>query len=439
MLFNSLIFIVFLAITLSLSWLIPVRFAQTWLLVAASVLFYAVGEPIFVFLLVGCAGVGYIAGLGMARFTARRGLFLLLALLLCFGTLVTFKYYNFFVGSVAMGLGFLGVVVSPGTLSLALPIGISFFTFQTAGYVIDVFQGRLKPERSFGDFMLFVCFFPQLVAGPIERSDHLLPQIKQARRVTPDDVVYGVFLMVQGFAKKVVIADNLAPVVNVLFSSERASGPMVIVALIAFAFQIYGDFSGYTDIARGVARLFGFRILLNFRVPYAARSVTEFWRRWHITLSTWFRDYVYLPLGGSRRGRLRTYGNIFATMLLSGLWHGASYTFLLWGAYHGVLVCLHKMWMEWVPDHPWRRSRGYRWLAQGATFALVVYGWLFFRATGASQCLSFTNALLTDWQFLGVALVLFLQMVVVPKNWTGVHSSYQRVFSGQAHGSTGDA
>ena len=297
----------------------------------------------------------------------------------------------------ASRLGFLGFEPDDITLRLALPIGISFFTFQALGYVVDVHRGTVRAERNPVDFFLFVTFFPQLVAGPIERAAHLLPEFKNRRRLSDDDVLSGCYLIVQGLAKKIVVADNIKPIVDTIFGLENASGPLVLAGLIGFTFQIYCDFSGYSDMARGTARLLGFRLLLNFERPYWSGSPAEFWRRWHISLSNWFRDYVYIALGGNRRGPTRTYVNLFATMVLSGLWHGASVNFVLWGAFHGVLLILHRLWDDRLPRNGVRATTSYHLLSIATTFALTVYGWMLFRITEWATIVAYTNALFTDW------------------------------------------
>ena len=410
MAFTSLLFIGFLALVLLVYWSLPARRAQNAFLLAASLFFYAYGEPVFVLLILLCAGTGYGCGIAMERRPDKARSILALGAGIALGILFTFKYFDFFVTGIAAFCSQIGLPFHPRTLGLLLPIGISFFTFQTVGYLVDVYRGNCRAERSPVDFFLFVTFFPQLVAGPIERSTHLLAQIKRERRPSSEDFTWGSYTALQGFVKKMVVADNIAPVVDRLFEQESLSGPLVAVALIGFAFQIYCDFSGYTDIARGVARCMGFRILINFDRPYLARSPSEFWRRWHITLSTWFRDYVYIPLGGSRRGDWRGRANLLATLLLSGLWHGASLNFVLWGAFHGGLLVLHKAWAASPLFSSLRAERLYPALARIVTFALVVYGWLFFRVENVGAIWSFSRALLLDFGHADLALLLALRM-----------------------------
>jgi alginate O-acetyltransferase complex protein AlgI len=410
MAFTSLTFIGFLALVLLVYWSLPTRRFQNAFLLGASLAFYAYGEPVFVLLILLCAATGYTCAIAMERRPDRARAILGLGAGIALSILFAFKYFDFFVGSIAELCAGIGLPFHAATLGLLLPIGISFFTFQTVGYLVDVYRGDCQAERSPVDFFLFVTFFPQLVAGPIERATHLLAQIKQERRPSSSDFSWGIYTALQGFVKKMVVADNIAPVVDRLFEQESLSGPLVAVALVGFAFQIYCDFSGYTDIARGVARCMGFRILINFDRPYLARSPSEFWRRWHITLSTWFRDYVYIPLGGNRCSETRLRVNLFATLVLSGLWHGASLNFLLWGAFHGGLLVLHKAWTASSLCAGLRGERIYPALARGATFALVVYGWLFFRVEDVGLIGSFSRALLFDFRHVDLALLLALRM-----------------------------
>ncbi len=403
MLFNSFIFVGFLAVVLAGYWALRTPRYQNPFLLVASLFFYGFGGPWFLVLIVYCAAVAYAVGLLIERSPRHGRTALFVGVPAVLSVLFVFKYFNFFVDTVASNLPLIGVEFSELTLRLALPIGISFFTFQAVGYMIDVHRGDAPAERNPVDFFLFVTFFPQLVAGPIERATHLLPQIRRRRSFDESDLGVGVYLILQGYVKKVVIADNLKPVVDSLFGFDNLTAPLVAVGLLAFAFQIYGDFSGYTDIARGVARLMGFNLLLNFRRPYIAANPSEFWRRWHITLSNWFRDYVYIPLGGNRSGPGRVLANLMATMVLSGLWHGASTNFILWGAFHGVLLIAHRLWREARPE-PSRSP-----LARGASiavfFTLTVYGWMLFRITSWDTIVSYTRALFTDWSLGHLGLV----------------------------------
>ncbi|MDG1418753.1 MAG: MBOAT family O-acyltransferase [Maricaulis sp.] len=321
-----------------------------------------------------------------------------------------FKYYDFFAVSFATTLEAVGIPVGVTTLNIILPVGVSFYVFQSIGYLVDVYRGDTKPESNFVDFALFVSFFPQLVAGPIERSKNLLRQIKIERPdVTGKDISYGLYLIAQGFVKKVVIADNLGPLADALFNEHNLSGPLIWVGLIIFAIQIYCDFSGYTDIARGYSRLLGFRILLNFDRPYIATSPSDFWRRWHISLSNWFTEYVYFPLGGNRsKSETRRSINVLATMSLSGLWHGASWNFLFWGIYHGAIILLSRTVKSFVPNN-FAHSAAGKAVGIIVTFILTVYGWLYFRVTDFSQILAFNHALLFNWHGGAVAVAFLAQ------------------------------
>ena len=288
----------------------------------------------------------YSVGLGLDRIhdMGRRKLLLGLSIVANLTILGFFKYYDFFIESLATVLKDLSIPFQVRTLGVILPVGISFYTFQTMSYAIDVYRAEMKATRNFIQFLAYVSFFPQLVAGPIERAKHLLPQFAQPRRITRPMIEEGLWLCLWGMFKKVVIADNLAPLVEMVYGHSQPGGLMVVLATIAFGLQIYSDFSGYSDIARGTARLLGFDIMLNFNVPYLAQSTREFWRRWHISFSTWLRDYLYIPLGGSRRGAFRTYLNLFMTMLLGGLWHGAAWNFVGWGAWHGLGLAVQRIW-----------------------------------------------------------------------------------------------
>jgi len=298
------------------------------------------------------------------------------------GILFTFKYFNFFANGFANLLSVFGFDMDPRIINVALPIGISFYTFQTMSYTIDIYQGKLRPTRNFMNFALFVSFFPQLVAGPIERARNLLPQVEKRRTISYDMVREGLWLILLGYFKKLVIADNMIPFTQSVFESpDTASGLEILIGIYAFAFQIYCDFSGYTDIARGLAKLLGFDLMLNFRFPYFATNPSDFWRRWHISLSTWLRDYLYIPLGGNRGGKWLTYRNLILTMVLGGLWHGAAWNFVAWGIFHGGILIVHRLLAA-----PLRaiepRSRYARLLWQPfliiSFFQVTCFGWLLF-------------------------------------------------------------
>ena len=386
MLFNSWQFLALAAVVYALYFRLPHR-GQNWMLLAASYVFYGAWDVRFLGLLLFSTVIDYVAGLRMAAASTQevRRRWLLLSIVTQLSILGFFKYFNFFIDSAGAALAGLGLPVEALRLDIVLPVGISFYTFQTMSYSIDVYRGKLPATRSFRDFALFVAYFPQLVAGPIERATHLLPQIQNPRRVTVPHIHNGIWLISWGLFKKAVIANNLAILVDRTFaSSAAATGPEYLVAIYAFAFQIYCDFSGYSDMARGLASLMGIDLMENFNRPYFATSVRDFWRRWHISLSTWLRDYLYIPLGGNRYGRLRTYRALILTMVLGGLWHGAKWTFVLWGLYHGVLLALYR-WA--INDRGMRLPDGPAWRAlwRLATFHIVCLGWLFFRANDLEQ------------------------------------------------------
>lgn len=334
----------------------------------------------------------WVAGLSEAQ---CRKLGLTLSMVTNLVILAFFKYCNFFVESAESTLQALGANVELLDLNIILPVGISFYTFQTMSYTIDVYRGKLQPTAKFWDFALFVVYFPQLVAGPIERATHLIPSLLNSRRITFKGTAHGLHLILIGLFKKVAIADGVATTVNQVYgSSGVVTSTDVAIATLVFAIQIYGDFSGYSDIARGVSSLFGIDLMLNFNVPYLSQNPQEFWRRWHISLSTWLRDYLYISLGGNRQSPSRTYVNLMLTMVLGGLWHGAAWNFVLWGFYQGLLLCGHRLWSRWRRPNPnpptWRVV-----LNIIVCMVFVLYGWLLFRAESLAQVVDFTTKLLT--------------------------------------------
>ena len=351
-------------------------------LLVASVVFYGAWSVELLGLIAISAAVDFACGLalGSAR-VRRRRLVLAASVITNLGILAYFKYAGFFVRNLQ---ALLGDAVPGSVLEVVLPPGISFYTFQTMSYTIDVYRGQLRPTRSVARFFVYVAFFPQLVAGPIERAARLLPQIEQALRIrfSAANLLVGTRLIVWGMFKKVVIADHCARLVEPVYANPEAfDGWAIAVATYAFTLQIYCDFSAYSEIARGSARLLGITLMRNFDQPYLVRNVRDFWRHWHISLSEWFRDYVFVPLGGSRRGKARTLLNLTATMFLSGLWHGAAWNFVLWGLYHGVLLLVHALWSRrpgagWIMARLGGVGRGLAWLC---TFHLVVVGWVLFR------------------------------------------------------------
>ncbi len=419
MLFNSIAFGVFLPVVLTLYWVAAPRFRNSIVLVA-SYFFYGMWDWRFLSLLAISTVVDYTIGrrLEVAEGAHARRVLLIASLAVNLGILGTFKYLNFFVDSFVDLVGRTGVEPNRPFLQVVLPVGISFYTFQTLSYTIDVYRRRLDPVRNIVTFATYVAYFPQLVAGPIERANVLLPQLQQLnRRVSTDQITSGLTLILLGLFKKVVLADGVADVVDRSFA---APGEMSWIGMgtgiAAFAIQIYGDFSGYTDMARGVSRLMGIELSLNFAQPYLSRNITEFWRRWHISLSNWLRDYLYISLGGNRRGPVRTYVNLMLTMLLGGLWHGASFNFVIWGALHGLLLVVHRLVRKGtVPDRPIRLSD---LPSIAGTFVLVCGAWVFFRAEDLTTSVRVFKAMLyqtgaASGADLVLVLLAFATMVVI--------------------------
>jgi D-alanyl-lipoteichoic acid acyltransferase DltB (MBOAT superfamily) len=382
--FHSLDFVVFFVVIVAIYWRLPQR-GQNVLLLVSSYVFYGYVHPWFLTLIASSTVIDYLSARGMERWPALRRRFMALSIVTNFGMLGFFKYFNFFADNVQAVLGAAGVHVSPPVLRVILPVGISFYTFQAMSYTVDVFRGELRARRSLLDVAVFISFFPHLVAGPIQRASYLLPQVEAERRFSVRTATSGLSLMVWGFFKKLVIADNVGVIANKVFALRDPSFEILWAGVFAFAIQIYADFSAYTDIARGSSRWLGFELTENFDHPYLARTPADFWRRWNISLSTWFRDYVYIPLGGSRAAGGLWARNILVTFLLSGLWHGASWNYVLWGAYHGVLLLLtraHQMLR--APRDAGRGARGapvLMVLQVLGMFALTLVGWLLFRET----------------------------------------------------------
>ena len=385
MLFNSWQFLVFALAFFSLYYLLPLR-PQNWLLLVGSYLFYSAWDWRFVALLAGSTVIDFFMAryIDRAESPRRRRAALLVSLTFNLGVLGLFKYFNFFADNAVRLMHAVGWQADPVMINVVLPVGISFYTFMTISYVVDVYRRQIPSTGDLLEFAVFVSYFPHLVAGPILRARHLLPQIARPRRVDAALIHRGVWLISWGLFKKVVVADNLTIIVDRTFSPvSSAGGAEYLVAIYAFAIQIYCDFSGYSDMARGLANLMGFELQLNFLRPYWAVGMRDFWRRWHISLSTWLRDYVYIPLGGSRQGMAATARALMMTMALGGLWHGANWTFVLWGVYHGVLLVVERF-AEGL-GFAWPSSRAGRAVAIVVTFHLVCFGWLLFRADSLSQ------------------------------------------------------
>ncbi len=394
MLFNSLAFALFLPVVFTLYWAIRSRTWQNRLLLAASYLFYGWWDWRFLFLIAACSAVNFAAGrvIGSTSRAWVRRTALTACCVVCLGALGVFKYLGFFAESLRGLLALFGIEASPVTLRLMLPVGISFFTFQALSYTVDVYLGKLRPTRSWVDFFVFISFFPQLVAGPIERATNLLPQFQQARCFDCDAAQHGVCLMLYGLFKKMVVADLLALYVDKTFANAGLYGSVAaFLGACFFSLQIYCDFSGYSDVARGVARLFGFELMLNFDRPYLSRSFTEFWRRWHISLSTWFKDYLYIPLGGNRVSPVRHLRNLWVVFLVSGLWHGAAWTFLAWGALHALYQTL-----AWCRACLFPRRASGKLAALGAIAVVnlgAVFAWVFFRADSIAEAKGYLSVL----------------------------------------------
>ena len=396
MLFNSLVFVGFFLAVYGLYLLVARRLRlQNALLFAASYVFYGYWDWRFLSLIAISTLTDFIIGRALGRqgdgpeAFRRRKLLLATSMVVNLSLLGFFKYFGFFADSFVKVMHAFGFQADAITLNIILPVGISFYTFQTMSYTIDVYRRRLEPTHNLLDFAVFVAFFPQLVAGPIERARNLLPQVMKPRRITVAQINAGLYLVLWGYFKKVVIADNVGKIADTVFAAHgEYAGLDVIVAVLAFSVQIYGDFSGYSDIARGIARLMGFELMVNFRLPYFALSPSDFWRRWHISLSSWLRDYLYIPLGGNRGGALRTQCNLLVTMLLGGLWHGAAWPFVIWGAFHGVILILYRIFDRRPCDEdPWNGRHPVALVVAKMLLmsCLTLVGWLIFRSTSVAQ------------------------------------------------------
>ena len=403
MVFNSLQFAWFFVLVYALYRLLPVLSSverahrgQNWLLLVASYYFYAAWDYRFLALLGASTIVDYTCGrlMGTLQDEGRRRLVMWLSIAFNLTLLGFFKYFNFFVDNLQALFAAIGWHFDYVTLRVLLPIGISFYTFVTMSYVIDVYRREIEPTRNFVDFAVFVAYFPHLVAGPILRATALLPQIARPRRISAAQMREGAWLIAWGFFQKIFVADNLAPLASHVFAADaHATGINVLLGTYAFAFQIYGDFAGYSNIARGTSKLMGIELIENFRFPYLALSPQAFWRNWHISLSTWLRDYLYIPLGGSRGTPAQTQRNLLITMLLGGLWHGAAWTFVLWGLYQGLLLILYRPFESRIASLP-ASGRFVAWLVM---FHLTCLGWLIFRAPGVETLVAMTASLFTNF------------------------------------------
>jgi alginate O-acetyltransferase complex protein AlgI len=442
MLFNSISFAIFLPIVFLLYWFATKgnHKIQNVLLLVSSYYFYACWDYRFLFLLIFSTLLDYFTGIKIseAKNSTSKKNWLWLSIGINLGFLGIFKYYNFFSSSFADGLALLGVQVNPWTLQVILPVGISFYTFHGLSYVIDIYKDRIKPERNFIDYSVFVSFFPLLVAGPIERATHLLPQIIKNRIFNYTKAVDGLRQILWGLFKKIVIADNCAEYANMIFNnSSEYSGSTLVLGALFFSFQIYCDFSGYSDIALGTARLFGIELLRNFAFPYFSRDIAEFWRRWHISLSSWFKDYLYIPLGGSSGGTWQKIRNTFIIFLVSGFWHGANWTFIVWGLLNAIYI---------MPSIIFKSNRNNldivakgkylptvrEFVSIGITFSLTNVAWVFFRANDVEHAFTylsrtFSSALFAPPHFheIGKAVpILILTALFMLVEWIGREQQY---------------
>ena len=442
MLFNSLSFAIFLPIVFILYWFATkgnLKF-QNILLLVSSYFFYSCWDWRFMFLLIFSTLLDFYTGIKIHEATDhRKKLFWLwLSIGINLGFLGIFKYYNFFAESFADGLSLLGLEANLGSLQVILPVGISFYTFHGLSYVIDIYKNRIKPEKNFVDYSVFVSFFPLLVAGPIERATHLLPQILKKREFNYAKAIDGLRQILWGLFKKIVIADNCAEFANTIFNnSADYSGSTLVLGALFFTFQIYCDFSGYSDIALGTARLFGIDLLRNFAFPYFSRDIAEFWRRWHISLSSWFKDYLYIPLGGSKGGMWMKIRNTFIIFTVSGFWHGANWTFIVWGILNALYIMpsivfdTHRNNLDIVARGKYLPTIK-EFFAMGITFSLTVFAWIFFRAENLTHAFSyvseiFSSSLLTIPHFQGIGEavpIVFLACIFLIIEWLGREQQY---------------
>lgn len=444
MLFNSLEFVVFFPMVVAFYFLLPYRFRWI-LLLLASYYFYMCWNYKYVVLLFFTTVICYFAAIGIYRSRVKRVRLLLLTacITIYLGTLFFFKYFNFFGESINILFARFNIFYEVPAYQYLLPVGISFYTFQAIGYTVDVYRGSIQPEYHFGKFALFKSFFPQLVAGPIERASNLLPQFSKKFDFVYERVRDGIVLMAWGFFKKVVIADRLAEYVNVVYSNPADYyGLSVLLATIFFAFQIYCDFSGYSDIAIGAAKIMGFDLMTNFRRPYFALNIKEFWQRWHISLSTWFRDYFYISIGGNRVAIWHWQLNLFLTFLVSGLWHGANWTFVIWGALHGFYL-VFAIWTKNLREKFNKRlgldthTKLNRLISVLITFTLVTFAWIFFRANSVSDAfvivrnmlnLSVSNYNLFYFPADLYIAVLSIVLLLVVELWLEFYKSPERIY-----------
>jgi alginate O-acetyltransferase complex protein AlgI len=435
MIFTSIEFILFFAVVLGVRSCLRNFNIEKWFLLVASYVFYMSWSIPCGFLILGTSLTDYFVGVGLDRIEneRKRKLLLVVSIVANLGVLAFFKYTNFFLANASASLNVLGFNVPRWQFDILLPAGISFFTFQSMTYTIETYRRNIKVCHSSRDFLLFVAFFPQLLAGPINRAAHLLPQFARRVRATFLEFESGLSQFAMGAVKKIVISDQISPHVDMIFAAPaNYDAPTLLLGAVGYAIQIYCDFSGYSDMAIGCARMMGFHFMENFQMPYSSLSITEFWRRWNISLSSWFRDYLYIPLGGSREGAGRTYVNLLATMLLCGLWHGASWNFVFWGGLHGAALAVHRAWKLWDPlaafkDHPIFQPV-WDMFARLLTLTVVLVGWIFFREHSWTAAWQYLSRIAT-WNhdgtrfmspyILAALAVVFVAHLLVPKdsNW----------------------
>ncbi len=441
MLFNTLSFLLFFPVVCIISFLLRKVAYRNLFLLLASYYFYMNWKPIYALLLLASTVVTYGCGLLLERYSdnnGRKKLFLVLTLLFNFGILFIYKYYNFINGSIHDLMYSLGIGWPVPNLNVLLPVGISFYTFMAVGYTIDVYRGQ-KAERNFITYALFVSFFPQVAAGPIGRSYSLLPQFKAPTIFNYDRFMAGVKMMLWGYFLKLCLADRCGIYVDAIFNNvAHHNGGSYLISSLLFTFQIYGDFAGYSLIAIGAAKVMGFQLMENFHMPYFSTSVGEFWHRWHISLSTWFRDYLYIPLGGNRVSKARNYFNLFVTFMVSGIWHGANWTFFCWGSLHGILLCIEKALKIGKKKYT-GVSHFLHWLI---TFILVTICWTIFRANNLSDAIQVVTGIFTSpgipkmepahWFAIAIAMAILATKefsdefglklrIIHPKTWVGQH------------------
>lgn len=427
MLFNSFEFLIFFSIVTISFYLLPHKYRWLLLLIS-SCYFYAAFIPIYLFILFFTIIIDYLSGIYIEKIKQRhKKKLLLISIAANLLILFFFKYFNFFIDNINTIYEYLGIVANLKPLNLILPIGLSFHTFQAMSYTIEVYRGNQKAEKHFGIYALYVMFYPQLVAGPIERPQNILPQLHKRISFSYSNLTSGLEQMLWGFFKKIVIADRLAIVVNEIYNNPNEyEGLTLVMGAIFFAFQIYCDFSGYSDIAIGCAKVMGIDLMKNFNTPYFSKSITEFWKRWHISLSTWFRDYVYIPMGGNRTIKWKWYYNLIITFLLSGFWHGANWTYIVWGIYHGVLLIIEAQFKFFNK----LTNKYINLLLMLKSFILVMLGWIFFRANSIHDAI---NIIFSIFNFRNYSLHQ-LSLYIVPTSRNTVYSidillSYLMIFT----------